>query len=318
MCASCVGAMMDHILEGMMIPKVQIERAVGPILSLFLEDVLTETLRQDPLVSGRFTMVCPEFPFKKEDSRQSTNIDWLMYNADRRQLILLELKTADSSIDVEQSEIYRAKQAAVRRVGGSFLVADLRELRDASGERGKYSYIIDKKVAPHAATIAACRDAVILYLVPLSAERKIRNHADKVLTFSMLSDSIPGPFADEWRTIRRGLCVLDESSRRTRNRQAGTVAGSGRAANFAGRVDFGSVVDLCQQHGDAVLVGFLGGPSALARSSLQLLRSRLYKWDHAQGGADDKNHANWIPGSAFLRIIGEQAMPLPSSPASGE
>ena len=41
MCALFFEALMDHIMEGVMIPKVQIERAVGPILSMFLADVLT-------------------------------------------------------------------------------------------------------------------------------------------------------------------------------------------------------------------------------------------------------------------------------------
>jgi len=80
MCASFVEALMESIIETAMIPKVQIERAVGPILSMFLEDVLTETLRDDPVLSGRLVMICPEFPLKKIGNNQSTNIDWLMYN----------------------------------------------------------------------------------------------------------------------------------------------------------------------------------------------------------------------------------------------
>jgi hypothetical protein len=316
--ASFIGAMMDHIMEGMMIPKVQIERVVGPILSMFLEDVLTETLRQDPLMSGRLTMICPEFPFKKDGSRQSTNIDWLMYNPDRRQLVFLELKTADSSVDLEQSAIYHARQTEVRRAGGSFLIEDLKELRDASGEHGKYSYIIDKKVAPNAAAIAACRDAVILYLVPRSAERKLQGHADKLLTFSMLSDSIPGPFAEEWKTIREHLCVLDESSKQVRNHKSDRPSQIGVTPNFAERVDFRSISELCRNRGDAVVVGFSGGTPALGRSSLPALQSRLFKWDHAQGGAGVKDPANWIRGSVFLRIIGELGVSLDSSSVSGE
>ncbi len=303
--ASFIGAMMDHIMEGMMVPKVQIERAVGPILGMFLEDVLTETLRDDARVSGRFSMICPEFPFKKEDNRQSTNVDWLMCNLDRRQLVFLELKTSDSSVDLEQSAIYHAKQAAVRRVGGSFLIEDLKELRDVSGEHGKYSYLIEKKVGPKAAAIAACRDAVILYLVPRSAEAKIRGHTDRLLTFSMLSDSIPGPFAEEWKAIRLRLCMLDESSKQVRNHRSDGASGTGSALNFAARVDFRSVVELCRNRGDAVIVGFSGGTAALGRSSLQSLERRLFKWDHAHGGTGTKDPANWIRGSVFLKIIGE-------------
>ena len=31
--------LMSHILEGVRIPKLQVERAVGPVLGFFLEDV---------------------------------------------------------------------------------------------------------------------------------------------------------------------------------------------------------------------------------------------------------------------------------------
>ena len=39
--------LMSHILEGVRIPKLQVERAVGPVLGFFLEDVLTATLAED-------------------------------------------------------------------------------------------------------------------------------------------------------------------------------------------------------------------------------------------------------------------------------
>jgi hypothetical protein len=218
MFASFVEALMESIIETAMIPKVQIERAVGPILSMFLEDVLTETLRDDPALSGRLVMICPEFPLKKPGNSQSTNIDWLMYNSVRRQLLFVELKTSDTSIVTDQSNIYSEKQKTVRSDGGSFLIKDIEHLRDASRESGKYRYIIEK-VSPFKAEIAACRDVRIVYLVPKSAEHNVKDHADRVLTFGMLSNDINGSFAEEWKVIQSRLCKLDASSRKTRNRQ---------------------------------------------------------------------------------------------------
>lgn len=305
MCASFVDALMKHIMEGVMIPKVQIERAVGPILSMFIENVLTETLRDDADLSGRLHMICPEFPFKKQDNRQSTNVDWLMYNSDRRQLVFLELKTSDSSIDTEQCAIYHAKQEAVRGVGGSFLIEDLRQLKDASGEHGKYSYILENKVEPMAAVIAACHDAMIIYLAPRCAKRKLQDHADRLLTFSMLSNSIPGPFAEEWSAIRGHLCLLDESSRQVRNQQSGTASEARSAINFADCADFHLIMALCKKHGDGIIIGFTGGATALAARDLRSLKSRLYKWDHAVEGTGTKRPGNWIRGSVFFRIIDE-------------
>jgi hypothetical protein len=141
--------------------------------------------------------------------------------------------------------------------------------------------------------------------VPRSAERKLRGHTDKLLTFSMLSDSIPGPFAEEWKTIHLRLCALDESSKQVRNHQSDGASRAGATLNFAERVDFRSVVELCRNRGDAVVVGFSGGTAALGLSSLSSLESRLFKWDHAQGGTGTKDRANWIRGSVFLTIVGE-------------
>src|SRR5438309_2135022 len=109
---------MDHILEGAMIPKVQIERVVGPILSMFLADVLTETLRDDPVLSGQLTLIGPEFPLKKSVGNDSTNVDWLLLNQSRSQLLLVELKTSDTSFKQVQIDSYRAAQAAIRQRGG--------------------------------------------------------------------------------------------------------------------------------------------------------------------------------------------------------
>lgn len=56
--APFIHALMDRILDGTMIPKVQTEREVGPILDLFLADALTEAPRDDPRRSGLITTVC--------------------------------------------------------------------------------------------------------------------------------------------------------------------------------------------------------------------------------------------------------------------
>ena len=303
MCALFVEALMDHIMEGVMIPKVQIERAVGPILSMFLADVLTETLRDDPALSGSIVMICPEFPLKKADNKQSTNIDWLMYNKERQQLLFVELKTSDTSFDSGQNVIYRAKQDAVRGEGGSFLMEDLEQMTNASTEAGKYRYILEKRLSLFKTEITACRDAKIIYLIPKSAQHKVRDLADKVFSFGMLSNTITGSFAEEWSVIRSHLCVLDNSSRRSRNQQLISVPVDIRAANFADSFDYLSIVELCKKLGDAVVVGFTGGVAGLASQDLASLERRKYKWDNVVGGIGNKILSNWIPGSVFSEII---------------
>ncbi len=82
-----VTELMKHIMEGVNIPKVQIERVVGPILGMFIKEVLPNI--ND---SGDEVSVYPEFPFKKANNNQSTNIDWLMYNKTKNELIFFRVK----------------------------------------------------------------------------------------------------------------------------------------------------------------------------------------------------------------------------------
>ena len=104
--------LMAHLLEGSQIPKVQVERSIGPVLGFFLAEVLTATLKDDGALSGCYRMLCPEFPLAKgknqsnKENNQSTNIDFLLYNEDRQALVFLELKTACSSFAADQAEIY--------------------------------------------------------------------------------------------------------------------------------------------------------------------------------------------------------------------
>jgi hypothetical protein len=301
---SFVKTMMDNIMEGVMIPKVQIERAVGPIMSMFLPEVLTKTLFEDPVLSGPLELICQEFPLKKQDNRQSTNIDWLMYNTERKQLVFVELKTSDTSVyDPEQIAVYREKQETVRREGGSFLIEDLEQLRDASQESGKYRFILEKKVLPFKFQITSCHDARIIYIVPKSAEQKVQGYADKVLNFKMLSNSITGLFAEEWNSIHACLCTLDDSSRRIRNLQSGIKLSTNNKMNFAARYNFQSIVDLCKQKSDDIIVGFSGGVDSLANKDLYSLENRMYKWDKTLGGVGTKDPNNWIRGSVFIKII---------------
>lgn len=315
-----IETLMDYIMEATMIPKSQIERAVGPILSMFLPVVLTETFRQDQNLSGSLVMVSPEFPLKKEDNWQSTNIDWLLYNTVRRQLLFVELKTSDTSINDNQNSIYHRIQAAIVNRGAAFLIEDMEQMRDRSSEFGKYQYVLKTKVTPLKNEISACHDAKLIYLIPKSIELKVHSHADTVLTFGMLSASIPGNFAKEWGIIRNHLCALDDSSRSSRNCKSAISSPTrvtaksahlyieknsmGRkSVNWQGTLDFRHMFNLCLQQEDNIVVGFMGGSEAFARSTLAELQSRLYyKWDYAKNMAGKKN-ANWLFGKAIIHLL---------------
>jgi hypothetical protein len=180
---------------------------------------------------------------------------------------------------------------------------DLVQLMDASKEVGKYRYILEEKLPLFKKDLIACRDARIIYLIPKSAKHKVQGLADKVFSFGMLSNSITGSFAEEWSVIRRHLCGLDDSSRRSRNHQFISAPVESMSANFIARTDFHRILDLCEKHGDAITVGFNGGVVALESIGLPALEVRTYKWDNTAGGIGKKNQKNWIPGAVFSDII---------------
>lgn len=212
MTASFVEALMDHIMEGTMIPKVQIERVMAPILGMFLAEILTETLKDDPDLSGTLAMICPEFPFKKNENMQSENIDWLLINEHRKQLIFVELKTSGSSVNAKQGALYREKRQAVASRGGSFLIDDLKLLREASKEHHKYDHALKQRVLPAQDQIARCQDAKIVYLVPNALVAKAAAHGDRVLSFSLLAEAIPGAPLGIGATVQRSAAFQPTST----------------------------------------------------------------------------------------------------------
>ena len=309
---SFIEALMETVINSTMIPKVQVERIVGPILSIFLEDVLQATFRNNPEFTGDVKMVCPEFPLKKTDNRQSTNIDWLMINPESKRIYLIELKTSDTSINTSQMEIYNSIKEKIQSGGGKFLIDDLQELRAASRESGKYQYVLEKKVLPFKEEITSAYNSSLIYIVPESASRKIQGDADVVLTFGMLSQSISGPLSSDWETVHEFLNKLDSISLQSRNSQI-----SHRIARFntktrnssprwQGTLKFNDMVGFCREHGDDVIIGFTGGVNRFRNTPMDELKNRShYKWDYASNLAG-KNRSDWINGLTVVKLINQK------------
>ncbi len=309
MTESFIEKLMNHIIESTMIPKVQVERVVGPLLGIFLEDVLSATFQNNPEFSGKVKMISPEFPLKKIDNRQSTNIDWLMLNSESGRIYLVELKTSDTSVNRKQSEVYHSVKTKVKAEGGGFLINDLEELRDASTESGKYQYILKNKIQPYREEISSSHSVRIIYIVPECALENIEGHADVVLSFGMLSQTISGPFAREWQIIHEYLSKLDTLSLHTRNRRSTnqesnyTRRSNNKVKCWQGTLKFDEMVNFCQTNGNDIIIGFTGGQSKFASTPLLELQNRShYKWDYANnmGG---KSSSDWLPGTTVLKLL---------------
>jgi hypothetical protein len=297
-----VEALMRHIMDQVKIPKVQVERAVGPILGMFIDRVLSKYLGND------LKMVCAEFPLLKQDpgTYQSTNIDWLLYNTTNEELVFLELKTA-GAIKKEQADIYLS---VVQRIATVDLVGNVGLILENSREKRKYEQVL-ACVAPE---VRNCKRAKLIYLVPKWTAgdwRTLLNGKATVLSFEDLPE-IDTEFSQLWSIIRRYLVQLDrcpqgsDSSERESNRHR----------NFEDACSFEEVMCKCQEAPEAIRVGFDGGIRKLATTSLGELKTRRsFKWDYAENGTGVKDDRNWISGQTFLEIVAaikrDQSSPRP-------
>lgn len=311
---SFIDALMEQIMEGVRIPKYQVERALSPILGVFIESIMSAWLRADVI------MLAPEFPIRKESSgsevqasdgqssNTSTNIDWLMFDKTHNALVILELKTTDTTFRQAQLDIYTKLQQAIERLSGAFLLTDLQKIRTASAEHGKYEYVknkLEQMFAGQAVSVLSqCRSAKVVYLAP--SVSKPREFADgdlpdhhEWISFSELPENISTAFPEVWSVVRARLLTLDAMTRRQRNSKEGPI----ERGNFAGKVTIDDIQRLCERQGDEVVVGFDGGLKALLASDSASLRQRWFKWDHVNAAHASKDLRNWIPGSEFLRAL---------------
>ena len=189
---------MKHIMDQRKIPKVQVERAIGPILGFFIEELLSVPLN-DELV-----MICAEFPLRKltAGSNQSTNIDWLLYGKTNRQLVFVELKTT-GAFNGAQFERYCD---AVRSVKGSaeHLLADVREIRRHSDQQAKYDELLKPiRTRP----FSDCTKATLVYIMPEmpASEITVDGVELKWLRLCNLKVREGFRFAREWKVIQECL-----------------------------------------------------------------------------------------------------------------
>ncbi|MFZ1517690.1 MAG: hypothetical protein WAU11_02890 [Ignavibacteriaceae bacterium] len=187
------------------IPKLQIERAISPFLSIFIEDLITNFLKNNHKLSGKVEMILPEFPLKK-DNNQSTNIDWLLINREKGVLLFVELKTAASSYKPEQLDIYQVIQKNISDKTAGFLYEDIIQIRDNSNEPNKYNYVLDE-LKPFTEYLNTIRDVVVIYIVPTKTKKQLSKA--EVLTFSEFPKDLPTKYPYEWIQVREFLISID-------------------------------------------------------------------------------------------------------------
>lgn len=205
-----VNDLMKHIIEGVKIPKVQVERAISPILSLYIESILTSYFNSNSEYSGSYELISPEFPLKKENN-QSTNIDYLLINNSKKILVFFELKTDIDSFKDKQTDKYVEFKKMILDSSASILRKNLDEIRSGSSKSSKYDYLISR----FDSAVKSAKDikkTIILYLVPRAIKDQIKEKGkiDFVLDYNDLPKSIEHKYSNYWRDVRSNLLILDD------------------------------------------------------------------------------------------------------------
>jgi hypothetical protein len=229
--------LMTYILSLRKIPKVRVERVIGPILGFFIAELLSKKWGK------QVEMICEEFPLRKLNlTYQSTNIDWLLYNRSDDQLVFLELKTACTSFAPNQKDTYCQLITEIEKRGSSFLFDDLKGITPRSREKEKYKEVL--KRFPENSPYSNCKKAKVVYLAPAAmvrdAQHKPTDPEIEWLSFTDLPATINGRFAEEWEIIRRKLVEFDSKLPPDRTQ------GSGDRLNYRGPADDPSGREVCK------------------------------------------------------------------------
>lgn len=171
--------LLKHIVgEGRKVPKFQVERAVGPIIDFFIEDIASALFDGDHVVK-----LAAEFPLKMQNF-QSTNIDWLIYNGAREELVFFELKTDPSSLNPTQMERYVSWLG--EPTAWARLNSGLEEIAPKSKSKAKYEKLIEnlKDRAKDCGDGLGCAPIRIVYLAPAGKNCETAKCPDQVQCFS--------------------------------------------------------------------------------------------------------------------------------------
>jgi hypothetical protein len=173
------------------LPKYQFERRVDILLTMFLPEILFEHL------SWQVELVAPEFPLKRADNNQSTNVDHLLFrraeHPEDERWLFFELKTDDLSVRDSQIEIY--KQAIGR--GMPVLRQQLQSIQEATTFGKKYNLLAERLAA-----FPLERPIELVYLAPTRIDTGRLGLASCSIAFAELAQLELKRYSDEWQLFR--------------------------------------------------------------------------------------------------------------------
>ena len=182
-------------------PKYQHERRIDIFISFFLRSILERVLNEE------ISRVIPEFPFKKDSSFATTNIDYFAYSSVAKTAYFVELKTDTLSFDNEQMKRY----LEVANKPWDEIVDDIKQIRTRSNltsYKEKYDILLEQLRDMHPEIKR------VVYLVPQKLYAKLSAYKDRVIFFTLEDISRMSNFEqfnDEWNIVRDYLCKQENS-----------------------------------------------------------------------------------------------------------
>ena len=190
------------------IPKLQVERLVGPILAIFLEEIMNVLFKIPANSPDPIRLIAPEWPLKKDGNNSSENIDWLMIQPINKILYFIELKTATDSKDDLQRETYQKLVVRGKDNSAEFLISDIDSIKNGTKKRHKYDKLLEL-VMPYRNYFKEIYDIRIIYIVPSKLKDGLEEAGVQVFSLKELPECIPGEKQAVWSVLRAAFCAID-------------------------------------------------------------------------------------------------------------
>jgi hypothetical protein len=204
-------SLLDEIIKDCKIPKVQVERTIGTVLSIFIEDILNEYYKKDIVEGDKIRLVTKEYPIKKKGNDQSENCDFLLAN--KKFVYLTELKTSVGSFDPNQFELYNIVKNRIQSSESAFLIDDVYELREKNEQ---YQFIINEIKTNTYLEFDFIDKCKILYIGPSKLKEKLDLNVCDFISLTDLSligignNLISSPKRECWIKVGDYLRQIDE------------------------------------------------------------------------------------------------------------
>lgn len=182
------------------VPKFQLERAVSPLLGIFILDIINNAYNSNCSIS------IPEFPLKKSVGNQSSNVDWLLIDKKLEKIFLVELKTDKFSFDERQLNVYlKIKNDLPDSV--NLLFSNIAKIKEFSNRPDKYQELLNY-LEDDMGFINSIHNLEIVYIIPSSIEKYLQDDIQRI-TFQNLPEISDPYFTSEWQQLKAFLKSID-------------------------------------------------------------------------------------------------------------